>query len=97
MGFDWLTTNIIWDIILLIDLAIILFSYQTLYVSYNDDFVFITNFFRKTYKINYFEIISISSNVSIVTRKKRFFISGSLFYGVGALTDKINEKLNIKQ
>ena len=97
MDFDWLTTNIIWDIILLMDLAIILFSYQILYVSYNDDFVFITNLFRKTYKINYSEIISISSNVLIITQKKRFFLSGSLFYGVSALKDKITEKLNIKQ
>lgn len=97
MDFDWLTTNVIWDIILLMDLAIILFSYQTLHVSYNDDFVFITNLFRKTYKIKYSEIIRISSNILIVTQKKRFFISGSLFYGVGALKDKITEKLNIKQ
>lgn len=97
IDFDWLTTNIIWNIILLIDLAVILFSYQVLYVSYNDDFVFITNLFRKTYKINYSEIVSISSNILIVTQKKRFFISGSLFYGLGALKDKITEKLNIKQ
>lgn len=97
MNFDWLTTNIIWDVILLIALAIILFCYQILYVRYDDDFVFITNLFRKTYKINYSEIISISSNLLIVTQKKRFFISNSLFYGVSALKDKIIEKLNNKQ
>ncbi len=96
MGFNWLVANIVWNVTLLVDLAIILFGYQTLCVRYNDDYILITNIFRKTHAIDYSDIVEVTSNIRIITEKKRFFIPCSLFYGVGALKDKITEKLKAK-
>lgn len=93
MGFKWLLTNVIWDSILLIDLVVILFGYQTLYVTYNDDFILITNILHKTTKVIYEEIDRVSSNVKIFTNKGKYFISSSLFYGTQALKSKILEEL----
>lgn len=94
MGFNWLFTNIVWDSIFLIDLVVILFGYQTLSVSYNDDFMFITNIFHRTKKVTYEEIERVSSNVKIFTKHNKYFIPCSLFYGTQALKSKILEKLN---
>lgn len=93
MEFSWLLTNIIWDGILLIDLVVILFGYQTLYVAYNDDFILITNIFHKTNKVAYDDIERVSSNVKIFTRNGKYFIPCSLFYGTQALKSKILEKI----
>lgn len=94
MEFDWLIANIVWDTILLIDLVVILFCYQTLYVNYNDDFILITNIFHKTKKIRYEQINGVASNIKIFTKNRKYFILGSLFYGTQALKSKILEKLN---
>ena len=93
MGFNWLFTNIIWNSILLIDLVVILFCYQTLYVTYNDDFILITNILHKTTKVTYDDIERVSSNVKIFTRNGKYFIPCSLFYGTQALKSKILEKI----
>lgn len=93
MDFNYLLTNIIWDGILLIDLVIILFGYQTLCVAYNDDFILITNIFHKTHKVVYDDIERISSNVKIFTKNGKYFIPCSLFYGTQALKSKILEKI----
>ena len=93
MGFKWLLTNSIWDSILLIDLVVILFGYQTLCVTYNDDFILITNIFHKTHKVAYDDIERVSSNVKIFTKNDKYFIPCSLFYGTQALKSKILEKI----
>ena len=93
MGFNWVLTNIVWDCILLIDLIVIFFGYQTLNVSYNDNFMLITNIWHKTNKVYYEDIERVSSNVKIFTKNGKYFIPCSLFYGTQALKSKILEKL----
>lgn len=95
MEFDWVITNIVWWLATLFDVFILFYFYQILLVEYNDDFILITNIFRKTYKIRYNEIVSISTNIKIFTKEKKFFIPCSAFYGVSALKVKIIEKANL--
>ena len=95
MEFDWLITNIVWWSATLFDVFILFYFYQILLVEYNDDFILITNIFRKTYKIRYNEIVSISTNIKIFTKEKKFFIPCSAFYGVSALKAKIIEKAKL--
>lgn len=71
-----------------------LFGYQTLSVSYNDDFMLMTNMFHKTKKVTYEEIVRVSSSVKIFTEHNKYFIPCSLFYGTQALKSKILERLN---
>lgn len=66
-----------------------------MFIEYNDDFILITNIFRKTYKIRYSDIIKVTTNIKIFTKKKNFFIPCSVFYGVSALKVKIIEKANL--
>ena len=47
MEFDWLITNIVWWSATLFDVFILFYFYQILLVEYNDDFILITNIFRK--------------------------------------------------
>ena len=93
MEFNWLIAKIVWDPILLIDLGVILCGYQTLCVTYNDDFILITNIFHKTHKVAYDDIERVSSNVKIFTKNDKYFIPCSLFYGTQALKSKILEKI----
>ncbi|MBQ9714485.1 MAG: hypothetical protein IJV83_04100 [Clostridia bacterium] len=89
MEFDWLIVNIIWWSVTLLDSIAVFYFYQTLLVEYNDDFILITNIFRKTHKIGYSDIIKVTTNIKICTKEKKFFIPCSLFYGVSALKVKI--------
>ena len=68
MGFNWLTTNIIWSIILVFDLIVMFVFLQVSHVEYNDNFILITNIFHKTRKVFYFEIIATKSNFKIFTK-----------------------------
>lgn len=93
--FDWLIANIVWWSVTLLDSMAMFYFYQTLVVEYNDDFILITNIFRKTHKIRYNDIIKVTTNIKIFTKEKKFFIPCSLFYGVSALKVKIMEKANL--
>ena len=95
MEFDWLITNIVWWLATLFNSIVVFYFYQTLFVEYNDDFILITNIFRKTYKIRYNDIIKVTTNIKIFTKEKNFFIPCSVFYGVSALKVKIMEKANL--
>lgn len=90
MEFDWLITNMVWWLATLFNSIVVFYFYQTLFVEYNDDFILITNIFRKTYKIRYSDIIKVTTNIKIFTKGKNFFIPCSAFYGVSALKVKIN-------
>lgn len=94
MGFDWLLTNFIWSIILLIDLIIVLVFFQVSHIQYNEDFMLITNIFRRTKKVFYSDIIKVKSNLKIFTRKKNYFIPCSSFYGGKDFKYFILEKLS---
>ena len=95
MEFDWLITNIVWWSATLFDVFILFYFYQILLVEYNDEFILITNIFRKTHKIRYSDIIKVTTNIKIFTKEKKFFIPCSAFYGVSALKAKIIEKAKL--
>ena len=92
MEFDWLITNVVWWSVILLDTIVLTYCYQILMVEYNNDYIFITNIFRKTTKIRYSEIdrVTVSLNLKIFYKGKTLFIP-NMYYGVDALKNEIVE------
>lgn len=94
MGFNWLATNIVWSIILVIDLIFTFVFFQVSHVEYNDNFILITNIFHRTKRVFYYEIIMTKANFKIFTKKKKYFIPCGSFYGGKDFKHFVLEKLN---
>lgn len=90
---EWLTITLFIWLGGVVCLLMFVINYRVLIVKYNEEFILVTNLFYRTKKITYDEIIRITDRDRIVTKNKKYAISGAYFYGTKALKEIINQKI----